>query len=228
MDIKKEKYIEILANTRLFLGAKKETLEYAYKSSDYRKCNKGECIFDSKTTPPSLFIILEGSASVYGTGKLKPVILNTLKRGRVFGMASLFGDTCGATKIIAKENCCFAVITQENVEKMLSSDIDFTKNYICFLSDKIRFLNKKIVFFTSGSTEKTVASYILSLPFNKTDSTVTLDINLSKLAQNLDIGRASLYRALDSLEENGFIEKQNNVIKITSYDEFKKIYGENL
>jgi len=94
------------------------------------------------------------------------------------------------------------------------------------LSDKIRFLNRKIAFFTSGSTEKKLAGYILSLPIE--NNTVKLDMNMSKLASSLDIGRASLYRAFESLEENCFITRENNLIKITSPEEFKKIYGETL
>ena len=87
-------------------------------------------------------------------------------------------------------------------------------------------MNKKITFFTSESTEKKVAKFILSLPYDTKTNSVTLDIKIAKLAQNLDIGRASLYRAFDSLEEKGFLKKENNVIKFTSYNEFKKIYGE--
>jgi len=228
MPPKEQEIFDILKQVKLFSKTKKETLDYAVKSLGCHECKKGDCIFDSTITPPSLFVVLSGSVSVYGTAKSKPVILNTLKKGQVFGMASLFGDTCSDTNVIAKENCVYAVIRQEHVEKMLSQDITFTKNYICFLSDKIRFLNKKISFFTSGSAEKTVANYILSLPFDKENNTITLDKNLSKLAQNLDIGRASLYRAFDNLEESGFIKRNNNIIKITSYDEFKKIYGEKL
>ena len=141
-------------------------------------------------------------------------------------MASLFGERCGSTYVEAKENCTYACITQECVEELLKSDIGFTKNYICFLSDKIRFLNKKIAFFTSGSAEKKVAGYILSLPME--NNTVRLEMNMSKLAQNLDIGRASLYRAFDSLEESCFISRDNNIIRISSPEEFRKIYGETL
>ena len=218
-DVKK-----IINNSPLFKNTKKDTIEYAVKNCSVFECSKGEK-FNTKTN--SLFVILRGKASVYGVSKTKPVILNTLNEGRLFGMASLFGEKCETTTVKAKENCIYAVLSQKCVEKMLKDDIMFTKNYICFLSDKIRFLNKKIAFFTSGSAEKTVAGYILSLPINN-DNTVKIEMSLSKLSQHLDIGRASLYRALDCLEENGFICRNNNVIKITSPEEFKKIYGETL
>ena len=214
---------EIFSNSPLFKCALPSTVEYAVNICEICETQKGEK-FD--TDKASLFIILDGSAAVYGVSKTQPVILNTLKKGRVFGMASLFGEKCASTSIIAKDNCTYAVISQACIEEMLKNDIGFTKNYICFLSDKIRFLNKKIAFFTSGSTEKKLAGYLLSLPIE--DNTVKIEMNMTKLAQNLDIGRASLYRAFESLEANCFITRENNIIKITSPEEFRKIYGETL
>lgn len=221
--MEKSTVTEIFSNSPLFRSASPSTVEYAISHCSICEATKGER-FDTEHS--SLFIILDGSASVYGRSKSQPVILNTLKKGRVFGMASLFGERCASTSIVAKDNCIYAVIPQKCVEDMLKRDIGFTKNYVCFLSDKIRFLNKKITFFTSGSSEKKLAGYILSLPME--NNTVRLEMNMSKLAQNLDIGRASLYRAFDSLEENCFISRENNIIKVSSPEEFRKIYGESL
>lgn len=224
----KKEIIEIFSSSPLFNNSSTQTVELAIKESHFTECAKNEELLDERGNTPSLCIILKGSAQVMGISKHKPVILNTLSSGRVFGMASLFGEKCGTTSIVAKENCTYAIISQECVEKMLSSDVGFAKNYIRFLSEKIRFLNKKIAFFTSESAEKKVAGYLLSLPYDEQSQSVSLDIKMAKLAQNLDIGRASLYRAFDSLTEKNFIEKQNNVVKIPSYDEFNKIYGEKL
>lgn len=221
----KELY-DIFAKMQIFENTNKKTIIYAIDKSKVLCCKKGELLFDSKRNAPCLYIILKGSASVFGQSKNKPVILNTLAEGKLFGMASLFGEKCNSTTIVAKEDCSFVLIPQECVEHMLGLDVDFAKNYIRFLSEKIRFLNKKITFFTSENTEKKVAKFILSLPYDTETNCVTLDIKIAKLAQNLDIGRASLYRAFDLLEEKGFLKKENNVIKFTSYDEFKKIYGE--
>ncbi len=221
-----ENYHKILCKAALFQGVKKETLQYALENILIFECDKNQYIFDCKENSPALCIIMEGKASVYGISKSKPVILNSLTSGMIFGMASLFGDKCKSTSVKAKDKCVYAILKQEKVEKLLKLDYTFAKNYICILSDKIRFLNQKIAFFTSGNTEKKVMGYILSLPYDKETKSATLNTNMTKLANTLDIGRASLYRAFDSLEMGGFIEKNNNVIKFTSYEEFKKIYGE--
>ncbi|MBQ7968646.1 MAG: Crp/Fnr family transcriptional regulator [Clostridia bacterium] len=224
----KKEITEIFASSPLFTDSGSKTVEYASENCVITECAKGGKLFDNTKDKPSLCIILSGSAQVMGGTKSKPVILNTLSRGRVFGMASLFGGKCGSTAVVAKEKCIYAIISQECVEILLGMDVGFAKNYISFLSEKIRFLNKKIAFFTSESTEKKVAGYLLSLPYDESEKCVILDIKMAKLAQNLDIGRASLYRAFDSLTEQGFIEKTNNAVKINCYGEFKKIYGERL
>ena len=221
--VQRKEVFEVFVNSPLFRGASKESIDFAIERCSISECKKGERIDNGDS---SLFIILQGSASVMGTSKSQTVILNNLRKGRVFGMASLFGEKCGTTAIIAGESCVYALLKQSDVEEMLKNDIGFTKNYVCFLSDKIRFLNKKIAFFTSGKAEKKLAGYLLSLPMK--DNEINLEMNMSKLAKNLDMGRASLYRAFDSLEENCFIKRTNNIVKITSPEEFKKIYGETL
>lgn len=215
---------EILNQTTLFSGVDSKTIEYAVSNSIISKCEKNDCLFDSNEKDPALYIIIDGKASVYGISKNQPVILNNLTSGKIFGMASLFGKKCGETTIVAKSACTYAALSQECIEHMLASDSKFTKNYISLLSQKIRFLNQKISFFTSENNEKKLIGYLLSLPYDKNNNSVTLDANMTKISQKLDIGRASLYRAFDSLEEKCLIFRQNNLVQIPSYDEFKNFY----
>lgn len=124
---------------------------------------------------------------------------------------------------MAREECTFALLSQKEIEEVMKNDITFTSNYISVLSDKIRFLNKKISFFTSGSAENRVLEYLLSLPIY--NHQIEVEMNLSKLASTLDIGRASLYRAFDALEEKGLFKREGNVFTIISMEEMKKMMG---
>jgi len=103
----------------------------------------------------------------------------------------------------------------------LRHDSRFTVNYIAFLSDRIKFLNKKIAAFTAGDGEKTLADYLLSLPEN--DGAVRLPSNMSRLSQYLNISRPTLYRAFSSLSERGIIEKNGAAVKIISVEKLKQI-----
>ena len=88
------------------------------------------------------------------------------------------------------------------------------KNYLTLLSDKIVYLNKKIAVLTAASAEKKLALYIYEHMINRE---FTPGTSLSELASVLQMGRASLYRAIDELTEKKIISKQGK--KITVLDE---------
>ncbi len=204
----------------LFAGSAEDTLRLACERSQLLTVAKHERFTADSA---SLFVIIQGSVTVLGVSKHQPVTLNTLKQGQIFGAASLFGGPCGVTSMVAKEDCRCALLSQDTVEELLQRDPVFCKNYITFLSNKIRFLNRKIAFFTSGSATRKVAEYLLSLPAK--NHVVDPGMNLSKLASTLDMGRASLYRALDTLEENGFITRNRTQITLVAPEELKQFGG---
>ena len=86
----------------------------------------------------------------------------------------------------------------------------FRKNYIGFLSDRIRFLNRKITYLTAGNAERRLALYLISFG---TDH-VELSESISALSDLLNLGRASIYRAFDKLAEDGYLEKQGRHITL--------------
>ena len=88
-----------------------------------------------------------------------------------------------------------------------------------FLSRKIIYLNKKLATLTAGNAEKKLASYICE---HQIDGVFTTD-SLSELANILQMGRASLYRALDSMTENGIIVKKGKTLIISNYTKLKNI-----
>ena len=87
-------------------------------------------------------------------------------------------------------------------------------NYLAFLSEKIRYLNRKIVTLTAGSAERRLAYFLdTSIPENAADIP-TITVPMNSLAEMLNLGRASLYRAADRLSEEGFIERDGKTIKV--------------
>ena len=86
----------------------------------------------------------------------------------------------------------------------------FLYHYLDFLSGRIRFLNRKIGYLTAGSAERRLALYLAS--FQKQE--LVLKDSISSLSELLDIGRASLYRAFDALEEQGLIRREGRSILV--------------
>ena len=75
-------------------------------------------------------------------------------------------------------------------------------------------LNRKIRYLTAGSAERRLALYLSSFE----SETVELDASISSLSELLDIGRASLYRAFDTLIADGYIQKDGRTIHILDPD----------
>ena len=130
-------------------------------------------------------------------------------------------------RLTANDKAGMRVALEEVIGKYYTSSKDALRTYGRNSQNGIELLEK---FDESASNIRgfKLESVEVMLPTANSYGYVYSDMNMSKLARHLDMGRASLYRALDSLEESSFISRENNVIKISSPEEFKKIYGESL
>ena len=214
-----EEKVLILKSSPLFCRADGKTL-----SEIAREC--GEVTFrkggELSELPPSLCVILKGKVNVSGKADAGKVSLNTIGEGGVFGAARLFGGLGNVTSVKAAEKCEVLVIPQAKVEELFRKDPEFALGYVEFLSGKIRFLNEKIASFTSGCSENKLARFLLSKTAGDGEE---IDPNMSRLAGMLDVSRASLYRAADSLCKKGLIRKDGGRITVLSYEKLKNIYG---
>ena len=133
--------------------------------------------------------------------------------GDVFGAVSVFGSwNDGWSTIIAVNDCQAVYISEELLKKILTDFPKVALNYISYLTDRIRFLNRRLDTFSAGSTELKLYEYLVSSADEK--GTVSLSFSMSELARRLKIGRTSLYRGLDSLEKGGFITREKSKISI--------------
>ena len=103
-------------------------------------------------------------------------------------------------------------ITEEKLTEFFVSCPKTAVNYITFLSDRIRFLNDRLSVLSCPSAEDTVLAYLTSVSdFN---GYAEIPVNMTLLSRMLGVGRASLYRSLDSLQKSGHIIRENNIIKV--------------
>ena len=83
------------------------------------------------------------------------------------------------------------------------------------------FLNKKIATFSSDTVEQKFSNFLLNE--SKMQDCLSLSLNISKIATTLNVGRASLYRAIDSLSESKIIELENKKIIISDLEGLERI-----
>lgn len=175
---------------------------------------------------PAVGILLSGRGVIYSADKERQTILRFISPGNAVGVASLFAAEPPATRICAcgdgKSEMFF--IGRDAFERLLSAETDgrFRTNLICFLADRVSFLNSRIDTVTAGSAERKLALFIKNSPIDG-DGTIRLGMSMTALAHALDIGRASLYRAFDSLESSGIITRSGNVISLLSREKLDEI-----
>ncbi|MCI8331377.1 MAG: Crp/Fnr family transcriptional regulator [Clostridiales bacterium] len=175
---------------------------------------RGERVLPSDQYLPCLGLITRGSVRVEKQADHKHVPLRQMKKGEIFGAAALFGGQSYVTVITARAKTSVLFFPQEFVKDLLLAEPLAAMNYILFLSDKVRYLNEKIDFFTAGDAKDKVYEYFQR--HANEDGTVRLTLSLKELSEQLDIGRASLYRAIDGLVEIGKIMKTDNGFQIVN------------
>ena len=203
-------YLENLLNTKLFCGANEDVLSdvLGLDGCYARKYRSGEQI-DIKD---KIAYIAEGSVLVYSADDKRNLLLRKIEKNEIFGVAGLFAPEKKISRCFAKGSTTVLFFESDIVRKLLENDNTVMYNYISFLSGRIGYLNKKITYLTAGSAERKLAVYLAGFE----SETVSLGTSYSALSDMLDIGRASLYRALDRFEEDGCINRDGNNITIVN------------
>lgn len=220
----KKSILTSLSECQLFAGIEEERLKsIAENFMTVSQCEKNEIIFSESSYTRSLVIILKGRASVIKNSGKSKILMSVLTKGDVFGMATLFYEKESyLTEITALEKTTMAVFSKENVKKLFEQYPAVSENYITILSEKIHFLNRKISTYTKPETIQKVAAFILQ---NADDekTAATLPYSITDVAVALNVGRASVYRAFESLENDGIISRNGKKIIINSPDTLDNI-----
>lgn len=175
---------------------------------------KGETIYTQQNSRRALALVLEGHIRVW-QGK---VVMNDLFAQDVFGAAALFGsDEDYPSTVVAETDCRLLFIPQETVVAWMQAVPQVATNYVRFLSDRIRFLNRRLATLTAGQADGKLWRYLLA--HRDENGVVTVIDGMRELAERLDMGRSSLYRSLDALTEAGKIRRERKKIVILKTEE---------
>lgn len=175
---------------------------------------KGECVYSEKNFKRAVGIIVDGKVRVTTVNKENGIVLKDMGKTDVFGAAAVFSDSDDyVSEIYAKTACTVVFVSEEKLRYLFSKYPESAINYISFLSSKITYLNSRI----SELSAKGADAKLLDYMTKKADENgfVSIPKNMSLLAKSLGIGRSSLYRAFDTLENDGFITKNSGKWKIT-------------
>lgn len=216
---------ELVSKTELFRGSPPSVLTRILAVSDCTAAEyeKNEVVYDKTNFSRSFGIVLEGRLRVTKENADKrPIVMSTLQRGAMFGAAALFNSEPEyATKITAIEHSRVLFLPQRLIKRMIEREPDIAENYIRYLSERILFLNRKIYFLTAGTAEQRLAGFLLdNLAVGEFSE---MPMPMHRLADALNMSRASLYRAFDELTASGAVSKQGKLVCINNAELLKNL-----
>lgn len=187
---------------------------------EIQRFHKGDILADEKHFSHKLGIVRTGKARV-SSRDVGGVTMRILTEGACFGVASLFHDADRyISKIEAMEECEVLFMPQAVLLDGMKKHPILTENYIGFLTDRIVYLNALIDAYSSPSVEAKLARYLVAYTQG---NDVPFDVNMTELSRVLGFGRASLYRALETFVQAGWIRKNGKTLEIVNLDEMSQI-----
>lgn len=210
--------IELVMKTELFRGLPRSVLMRIIAVSDctVEEYSNNDIVFSKTSFTRSLGIVLGGKLRVTKENADKrPIVMSTLQSGSLFGAAALFNSQGEyVTQITAIEHSRILFLPQRLIKRMIEREPEIAENYIRYLSERILFLNRKIYFLTAGTAEQRLASFLLD---NLSEGEYSeMPMPMHRLADALNMSRASLYRAFDLLIESGAVSKQGKLVCISN------------
>ena len=202
--------INFLKSTKIFKDADEKLLTSVL--NEYGKAvsySKNDIVFSKENYSPVICIIIKGEARV-SKGE---TVISHLKDGEIFGAAFLYNQSYEfENTVTALTPLKIVIIEKSGVDELIKSDNSISFNYISYLSERIGFLNSKIEGYTKPSAEEKLMLY-LQKNADINNGKCEISVSMTELSHVLQISRASLYRVIENLEQQGKI-----------YREGKKIY----
>ena len=207
---------KILSSHFLFAPCADSLLETAAEGCRLSDFSGGDVIKNYDDTP-FLCIIVKGEVLVHGKEGAADLLLRILRPGDTFGVASLLGQHSQdpVTRVTAATATQALCMSEDTLRALLLKDTALAMRYIDFLADRIRFLNRRISCLGAGSAEKRLCAWLDSvIPRGEEACDYILKLPMSKLADVLGLGRASLYRAFETLTAQGLLARDGKAIHV--------------
>ncbi|MBP5255923.1 MAG: Crp/Fnr family transcriptional regulator [Clostridia bacterium] len=197
----KKSAAEILCGTALFGGLSPAGCAELSSAAAFVEVPQGMTL----SRPGDLGYIVSGKAEVLRGGDRK-VVINVLSRGDFFGMADLGQKNAAGAEIRAKLPCGIIFVPGDAVTGFVRSEPEFAAAYVGLISSKLRFLSRRVKLYSSESATSRLAGFMLAVR--------ETSLPVAELGRRLDLGRTSLYRALEMLEKAGALKKEGKKIDV--------------
>lgn len=174
----------------------------------FRDFKRDEEISEEQNGVGCIGLILRGSAKV-APGEQGEV--STIGRGAEFGICNIFVREDMPTRITARTELKVAFLPKDAFAGLLGENRVLMYRYVRLCNQKMLYLAGKLRLMSiSGSAER-LAFWI---KHSARGNVATLSFSKDELARRLGLSRASLFRAISKLENEGIISSVGNKIII--------------
>ena len=191
----------------LFREVPEEALDFCLEHSEEEQAPRGAALYTPARFRRCLGLVLTGRVRVT-RGDL---FVNVLERGDWFGAAALFNDREEyPSTLTALTACRVLFFPQDTVAELMERWPRAGANYVRYLSSRIGFLSDRLNSLAAGTAEEKVEQFLL----RSADEDGRVTVSATAIAQALGLGRASVYRAFDSLEQRGVLSRTGKEIRV--------------
>lgn len=207
--------ISILQQADIFSSVSDGDLVCLLEKAQVHTFHKDAILYSPESTEKCIGILLQGEARVVKDH----VTVSVLKKGMQFGAVVLYSDAERfVNTIVAKTECKVLFLEKSGIDRLMKHDTQFALAYVRYLSNRIYFLNTKIEAYTAPSGEEKLLQHLLSIC---DENGLVIGVSMTELARQINVSRAGIYRALDSLSVRGKLQHSGKNIKLFVKDEQK-------
>ncbi len=201
--------LQALDGHPIFAGVDAQRKAWFLAHAEELRVTRGETIYTPRHFRRCLGILLSGRVQV----SKESLVVSVLSEGDLFGAAALFSDSEDyPTTLTALTDCSLMLAPQEAVRGLMEESARFAENYVRYLPGRIQFLSARLDALSAGRAERKLAQYLLSAA----DEAGSVVLSATQLSARIGVGRATLYRAFETLEKEGAISREGKTIRIRS------------
>ena len=181
-----------------------------------KKYSRGEVISENEASEGALGIVLSGAIRVERmTSEGVGTQLQMLRDSECFGAAAVFSPKNNVTlRLVAERQTEVFFIPYKTLKWAIERSNAIMENYIRYLSDIIWMLQGRIFTLSAGTAEMRLAVYIA----DHCGPECEISGSMTEISRQLNLGRASLYRAIDKLKAENLIEQSGKTILVKNPD----------
>jgi len=220
----KKRDTDRLCQTFLFRGCDPAAVLSPLDPGEIRlqRYGAGEVIYTADSFSREIGILLSGRVRVT---KSSGLVVSELMAGDLFGAAAIYstGEEYVST-LTVRQPARVLFLSEAAVKRLVEEDPRIRRNYLEYLTERIRFLSAKVETLTRDSSSAKLRGYLLR--HADPDGLVRPILSMTELAARLNISRASLYRELDLLIDAHLLVKEGKQLRVLQPDRLEDTKGE--